>query len=151
MISEPLKGEPLTILLVEDDAAHAELIARCFEQHQVANRLYHVSNGEDAMDFLYQRDRYADVQCSPRPHLVLLDLRLPGTSGLEVLGFIKADSGLRSIPVVVVTTSDEQADMADAYQQHVNSYLVKPLSFDKFSQLMRDLGFYWLGWNRRPW
>ncbi len=86
-----------------------------------------------------------------RPHLNLLDLRLPKIDGVEVLREIKADDELRRIPVVVLTTSEAERDIARAYGNHANSYLVKPVDFDKFAQLMRDLGFYWLVWNQRPW
>lgn len=145
------KGEPLIILLVEDNAAHAELVMRNLQEHRVANKIYHVSDGEDALDYLFRRRTYADATKSPRPHLILLDLRLPRVDGLEVLNRLKTDDGLRNIPVVILTTSKAEQDVARAYHAHANSYLVKPLDFEKFSRLMEDLGFYWLGWNYFPW
>ncbi|MEE8392140.1 MAG: response regulator, partial [Anaerolineae bacterium] len=94
---------------------------------------------------------YVDPESSPQPHVILLDLRLPRIDGLDVLQEIKADEELRRIPVVVLTTSEAENDLAQAYEYHANSYLVKPVDFGKFTQLMDDLGFYWLGWNRQPW
>ena len=141
------KGETLTILLVEDNPAHAELVMRCFEDYPIANRICHVADGEAALDYLYRRGAYADPEQSPPPHLILLDLRLPKIDGLEVIQEIKTSQDLKHIPVVILTTSDAKSDVAGAYAKHANSYLVKPIDFDKFEQLIDDLGFYWLGWN----
>jgi CheY-like chemotaxis protein len=146
-----LRGEAVHILLVEDEPAHAELIIRGVESNGVANRIHHVQDGEAALDYLFRRGEYTDPRKSPTPHLILLDLRLPKVDGLEVLSAIKADEKLRRIPVVVLTTSEAEADVARAYENHANSYLVKPVDFDKFGKLMGDLGFYWLVWNRHPW
>jgi CheY-like chemotaxis protein len=145
------KGEPLCILLVEDNAAHAELVTRSFERHRITNRIYHVADGEAALDYLWRRGIYADPQQSPRPHLILLDLRLPKINGLEVLKEIKTAPELQRIPVVILTTSEAEQDVKEAYEAHANSYLVKPVDFAKFTQLMEELGFYWLGWNHYPW
>jgi len=146
-----IKGEPLTILLVEDNPDHAELIKRNFEDFQIANRLLHVEDGEAALDYLHARGRFADLASFPRPHLVLLDLRLPRVDGLEVLREIKCHPELQKLPTIILTTSDAERDLAKAYEYHANSYLTKPVGFPEFSQLLRDLGFYWLAWNRRPW
>jgi CheY-like chemotaxis protein len=146
-----MEGEPLVILLVEDNPDHTELIVRSLQDHRVANRIYHVPDGEAALDYLFRRGEYEDPKKSPRPHVILLDLRLPKVDGQEVLQAIKTTERLRRIPVVIVTTSEAERDVAQAYDSHANSYLVKPVDFDKFTQLMDDLGFYWLGWNRRPW
>ncbi|MDQ7785460.1 MAG: response regulator [Desulfomonilaceae bacterium] len=145
-----MNGEPLVILLVEDNPDHAELIVRSFEEHRVANKIIHVSDGEAALDYLFHRGEYADDQSVARPHVILLDLRLPKIDGLEVLKEIKAAPELRRIPVVALTTSESERDMMGAYNRHVNSYLVKPVDFEKFGKLMDDLGFYWLAWNRKP-
>ena len=139
-----------TVLLVEDDADHAELVRRSFEERGVAADVLHVTDGEEALSYLYRRGRWADAATSPRPHLILLDLRLPKRDGLEVLREIKADSDLQGIPAVVLTTSEAERDMLRAYEAHANSYLVKPDDFPAFSRMMDDLGVYWLGWNRRP-
>ncbi len=145
-----MEGEPLIILLVEDNPDHAELVARSFREHRVANQIHHVIDGEAALDYLFRRGEYADPESSPHPHVILLDLRLPKIDGLQVLQEIKIDEKLCCIPVVVLTTSEAENDMARAYEHHANSYLVKPVDFGKFTELMDDLGFYWLGWNRQP-
>ncbi len=146
-----ITGEPLNILLVEDNLDHAELIKRNFEDCQVANHLLHVEDGEAALDYMHGRGKFADPAQFPRPHLVLLDLRLPRIDGLEVLREIKSNPELRKIPVVILTTSDAERDLAQAYEYHANSYLTKPVGFGDFTHLLRDLGYYWLAWNRRPW
>ena len=151
MSSTTIKGEPLVILLVEDNQAHAELILRSFEDHRIANMIHHVSDGEAALDYLFRRGAYADPAQSPRPHVILLDLRLPKIDGLEVLKEIKTDSEVNDIPVVILTTSATNQDVAGAYAYHANSYLVKPVDFAQFTQMMEELGFYWLGWNYYPW
>ncbi len=146
-----MNGEPLTILFVEDNPDHAELVMRSFEDHRVANRIYHLPDGEAALDYLFRRGRYSKPQRSPRPHVILLDLRLPKVDGLEILKIIRDSKDLRTIPVVILTTSHAEMDVSRAYEYHANSYLVKPLDFEKFTKLMDDLGFYWLGWNHYPW
>jgi CheY-like chemotaxis protein len=143
-----MHGEPLVILLVEDNPDHTELIIRNFKNHRVANKINHVPDGESALNYLFRRENYADPMKSPRPHVILLDLRLPKIDGLEVLKEIRNAGELRRIPVVILTTSTAESDMSMAYNNHANSYLVKPVDFEKFTQLMDDLGFYWLAWNR---
>jgi len=151
MRSKKLKGDPLTILLVEDNPDHADLIIRSLRDHRVANKIYHVLDGEVALDYLFRRGEHAEAGNSPRPQVILLDLRLPKIDGLEVLKKVKTSEDLRKIPVVILTTSEAERDIAKAYDYHANSYLVKPVDFEMFTQLMHDLGYYWLGWNRRPW
>ncbi len=145
-----MMGEPLRILLVEDNPAHAELVIRNLRQHRVANTIHHISDGEEALHYLLRKGRYADAAVSPRPHIVLLDLRLPKIDGLEVLQTIKTHDELRQLPVIVLTTSNAESDVARAYEFHANSYLVKPVDFEKFTELMESLGFYWLAWNCQP-
>jgi two-component system, response regulator len=145
-----LTGEPLHILLVEDNEAHAELVIRGMRDQQVANKIHHVIDGEKALDYLFHRGAYADAGENPRPNLVLLDLRLPRVDGLEVLKTIKTTPDLLQIPVVVLTSSDAESDISKSYEYHANSYIVKPLDFKTFTKLMKDLGFYWLGWNAKP-
>jgi CheY-like chemotaxis protein len=146
----PIKGEPILILLVEDNEDHAELVRRSLAQNRVANRIIWVDNGEKALHYLFRQGMYKDPVESPRPSLVLLDLRLPRVDGLEVLSRIKQDIKLQQIPVVILTSSAAETDIAKAYEFHANSYVVKPVDFLKFTQLMDDLGFYWLGWNEHP-
>jgi len=139
--------EEVTILLVEDNRDHAELIQRSFHEHGLDGRIVHVVDGEAALRYLFQRGEYAD---RPRPRLILLDLRLPRVDGLEVLHEIKQSPELQRIPAVILTTSDADRDVARAYAEHANSYLVKPVDFAQFDGLMHDLGRYWLAWNRQP-
>lgn len=143
-------GEPIVILLAEDEPAHAEIVRRTLEMSRIANRMEHVEDGQLALDYLYRRGAYADPATSPRPGLILLDLRMPRVDGLEVLKQIKSDSTLARIPVVVLTTSAAEADIARAYDQHANSFMVKPVDFDKFAAMMETIGYYWLIWNRSP-
>ncbi|MCX7047060.1 MAG: response regulator [Candidatus Sumerlaeota bacterium] len=145
-----MKGRPIVILLVEDEPAHVEIVRRNFEGARLANRLMHVSDGQAALDYLYQRAEFRDTDQFPRPDLILLDLRLPKVDGLEVLKTIKSDPDLRCIPVVILTTSAAEVDIVKAYDNHANSYLVKPVDFAQFVKLMDTLGYYWLAWNEYP-
>ncbi len=134
----------VNVLLVEDNLAHAQLVIRGLENHPVENTIHHVRDGEAALNYL------SNLRQDAHPDVVLLDLRLPRIDGLTVLETIKADSELNDIPVVILTSSSAERDVVRAYDQHVNSYLVKPLEFDAFTNLMHDLGDYWLHWNTRP-
>ena len=145
-----LKGEPIVILLVEDDLAHIEIIKRTFGESRLANRLISVEDGQAALDYIYRKGQYNNADKFPMPNLILLDLRLPKVDGLEVLKIIKADQNLGIIPVVILTTSSAEADMVKAYEHNANSYLVKPVDFTKFSQLMNTFGYYWVVWNQYP-
>ena len=146
-----MDGNSLHVLLVEDDPDHADLVkfalAECRPKAKV---VHHVSDGEAALDYLFRRGDFTDPGRSPRPHLILLDLRLPKVDGLAVLKEIKtsSDEELRRTPVVVLTSSEADSDAAAAYDCKANSYLVKPVDFEKFHQLVEDLGYYWLVWNR---
>jgi CheY-like chemotaxis protein len=145
-----MKGEPILVMLIEDNPDHAELVMRTLAEHRVLNRIHHIQDGQTALNYLFRRGEYSDPAVSPRPHVILLDLRLPGIDGLEVLKAVKESKDLRHIPVVVLTTSEAERDVARAYSHHANSYLVKPVGFDQFARMMEDLGFYWLGWNTFP-
>jgi CheY-like chemotaxis protein len=145
-----IKGNPILILLVEDDPAHAEIVQRNLRDFRVANRIIRVEDGQAALDYLFRRGAYADPQSSPRPEIVLLDLRLPKVDGLEVLRQIKEDTDLKRIPAVILTTSNAESDMVQAYGRGAGSYLVKPVDFEKFTKLLNDFGYYWLAWNKYP-
>ena len=145
-----MKGEPIVILLVEDDEAHAEIVRRNFKDYRLANTLMHVANGQAALDYLHRENGFSDPAKSPRPGIILLDLRLPKVDGLEVLKQIKDDPKFSNIPVVILTTSAAETDMVKAYSLHANSYLVKPVDFTQFSELMKTFGFYWVAWNQCP-
>ncbi len=151
MIEGPMNGDPLAILLVEDNAAHAELVVRSLENHRIANIVHHVSDGAAALDFLFQRGPYHALRPEDRVNLVLLDLRLPKVDGLEVLRQIKESKRMRRLPVVILTTSAAERDVANAYEHHANSFVTKPMDYGKFSKLMEELGYYWLAWNHSPW
>jgi CheY-like chemotaxis protein len=145
-----MNGRTLNILLVEDNPDHAELVRRSLDNFQVASSLHHVEDGEAALDYIFGRHPFSDRAQFPTPDLVLLDLRLPRVDGLEVLRHVKSHPTLRSTPVVVLTTSDAERDVAAAYEYHANSFVTKPVDFERLSQLIRDLGFYWLAWNKSP-
>ena len=144
-----MSGEPILVLLIEDNSDHAELVMRTIKNHRIPTRIQHLSDGEIALDYLLRRNTFSDPEKSPRPHMVLLDLRLPRVDGLEVLRIVKQDVDLRQIPVVILTTSEAERDVQAAYDNHVNSYLVKPAGFEEFSSMMNDLGTYWLQWNKQ--
>ncbi|MHC4738503.1 MAG: response regulator [Planctomycetota bacterium] len=136
------------ILLIEDNQDHADLIMRSLKEHDLAKEIQHISDGEAALNYLFRRNEYADLLKSPYPGMILLDLRLPKVDGLEVLKEIKSCESLRKIPVVILTTSEAEKDISSAYNNHANSYLVKPVDFKKFTELMSNLCYYWLGWNQ---
>lgn len=137
----------MTILYVEDNQGHAELVIRSLEEYRVANTIRHVNNGEDALNYLFNRGKFSDKEKYPRSGLVLLDLRLPRVDGLEVLKTMKETEATADIPVVILTTSSAERDVAMAYKYHANSYLVKPLDFNKFDEMIKGIGFYWLVLN----
>lgn len=145
-----MNGKAITILLVEDDPAHAEIVRRNLENARVANLLHWVADGQEALDYLRHAGNYQDPGSAPAPGLILLDLRLPKVDGMEVLNTIKSDPKLSKIPVVVMTTSAAETDVARAYENHANSYVVKPLDLSKFAALLDVIGYYWLVWNERP-
>ena len=145
-----LIGEPVNILLVEDNLDHAELVIKGLQSNNVTNNLAHVEDGETALDYMFRRGKYAESPTSPRADLVLLDLRLPRIDGLEVLKALKNNEDTKRIPVVILTTSDAETDIAKAYDYHANSYLVKPVSFEHFMELMKTLGYYWVVFNKSP-
>lgn len=150
MCSKERDDNSLKILLVEDNQAHADMILRSFEDNRIANKIIHVNDGEKALDYLFQRGEYSSDSKESLPDLVLLDLRLPKIDGLQVLDEIKSSEDLSSIPVVILTTSAADLDVAKAYKRHANSFLIKPVDFASFTKMMDDLGYYWLVANHRP-
>ena len=135
---------PLHVLLVEDDDDHAELVLYALRQHAPFHSPARVSDGAQALAYLWQQAPYTEAR---RPDLMLLDLNLPRLSGLDVLEQVKSDDGLRTIPVVILTTSSSEPDRRYAYARHANSYLVKPASFERFEALVNQLCDYWGRWN----
>ena len=136
------------ILLVEDNPADAELTTRALKQKNLANRLHHVKDGAEALEFIFATGPYAGRTIENTPRLVLLDLKLPKVDGMEVLRRIKADPRTRATPVVILTSSKEERDLVEGYNLGANSYIQKPVDFGKFTQSVADMGMYWLLLNQ---
>ncbi len=136
------------ILLVEDNPADAELALRALKKRNLANHVIRVGDGAEALDFLFARGAFHERCITDRPKVILLDLKLPKVDGLEVLRTIKSDPRTQSIPVVMLTSSKEEKDIIESYRLGVNSYMVKPVDFDKFLVAVEELGLYWLLLNQ---
>lgn len=132
------------ILLVEDNPHDAELTIRALKKHHLANKLFHVLDGVEALDFLFGRGKFEGRNLDDAPKVILLDLKLPRINGLEVLRILKQDDRTRAIPVVIVTSSAEDPDVNTAYKLGANSYVIKPVQFETFIEAMSKLGVYWL-------
>ena len=132
------------VLLVEDNPRDAELTIRALKRHNLANRLFHVTDGAEALDFLFGRGKYEGRRVDISPKVVLLDLKLPRVNGLEVLRSMKSDPNLHTVPVVMVTSSAEDPDIRAAYDLGANGYVIKPVQFDSFIEAMSKVGIYWL-------
>ncbi len=143
-------NDAVEILLVEDTATDAELTVRALKKHSLVNSLVWVKDGAEALDFLFGTGAYEGRNCAHLPKVVLLDLRLPRISGIEVLRRIKNDKRTSTIPVVVLTSSKEDVDIEECYRLGVNSYITKPVSFDEFVKVVSELGLYWLLLNKIP-
>jgi len=137
------RGEPITILVADDDPDDRLMMEEALEESRLANDLHFVEDGEELMDYLYHRDKYEDRDDSPRPKLLLLDLNMPKKDGREALKEIKADPSLRQIPIVILTTSKAEEDIYRSYDLGVNSFITKPVTFDSLVELMQNLGKYW--------
>lgn len=142
--------DAIEILLVEDNPRDAELTLRALRKSHLANNILIASDGAEAIDYLFCKGKYEQRDMSHIPKIIILDLKLPKISGLEVLKIVKEDPNLSSIPVVVVTSSEEGPDIREAYRLGVNSYIVKPVDFHQFMNAMTSLGFYWLLVNKSP-
>ncbi len=138
------------ILLVEDNPHDAELALRALRKHNLANHLAVVTDGEEALDFVFARAKYAHRTVENGPKIILLDLKLPKVDGLEVLRTIKGDPRTKIIPVIALTSSKEEKDIVESYKLGVNSYILKPVDFDKFIEAVKDIGYYWLLLNQSP-
>ena len=138
------------ILIVEDNPNDAEMALRALKKNNLANNVLLVNDGEMALDFIFAKGKFAGREEAPRPKIILLDLKLPKVDGLEVLKAIKSNSKTKIIPVIVLTSSKEEKDMVESYRLGVNSYIVKPVDFDKFVVAVRDLSLYWLLLNQQP-
>jgi two-component system response regulator len=141
--------EQLEILLVEDNAEDAEMTLRALRKRNLANQLHWVKDGAEALDYLFCRGQYAGRDPARPPKLVLLDIKMPKVDGIEVLRQIKGSS-LRTVPVVVMTSSNEERDVVESYRLGVNSYIVKPVAFEAFLDTVSKIGLYWVLTNRVP-
>jgi two-component system, response regulator len=141
--------EQVEILLVEDNAEDAEMTMRALRKRNLANHVHWVKDGEEALDYLFCTGKYAGREQARPPKLVLLDIKMPKVDGIEVLRRIKG-SPLKSLPVVVMTSSNEERDVVESYRLGVNSYIVKPVAFDAFLETVSGIGLYWVLTNRVP-
>jgi CheY-like chemotaxis protein len=143
-------NDVIEILLVEDNMNDAELTIRALQKHRLTNNLVHVKDGEEALDFIFGTGLFAGRDILNIPRLILLDLKLPKVDGMEVLQRVKSDPRTKIIPVVIMTSSKEEQDMVKGYTLGANSYIVKPVDFEKFIQCVSELGLYWLLLNQLP-
>ncbi|MBN1198186.1 MAG: response regulator [Bacteroidales bacterium] len=142
--------KPATILLVEDQRMDIELTLNAFREARLANSIRVATTGEEALHYLEGEGEFSDRQSHPLPDLILLDLKMPGIDGFEVLKMIKTTDKLKRIPVIVLTSSKEEGDRALSYDLGANSYLVKPVSFDGFLHTVKEIGEYWIVLNVKP-
>lgn len=140
-------GQPIDILLVEDNPSDMRLTQEGFKETRIANSLHFAMDGDEALDYLYRRNAHANAT---RPDIILLDLDLPGTDGPSVLKTIKQDEDLRSIPVIVLTTSESETDISKAYNSHANCYIAKPIDFERFRNIVKSIENFWLTVARLP-
>lgn len=138
------------ILLVEDNPNDVELTLRALKKNYMLNTLIHLKDGEEALEYLFARGKYEGRDMADIPRIMLLDLKLPKIDGLEVLRAVKADPRTRMTPIIVLTTSKDDRDIAECYSLGVNSYIVKPVEFETFSRVVNELGYYWLLINQKP-
>jgi two-component system, response regulator len=141
---------PVEILLAEDEPSDADLCMRALKRKNVAHHIVWVKDGAEALDFLFARGPYASRAGAGRPRLLLLDIKMPKVDGFEVLRQIRADERLATMPVVIMTSSSEERDLAQGYHLGVNSYVAKPVDFASFQQAVQDVGLYWMALNKVP-
>ncbi|HEY2583092.1 MAG TPA: response regulator [Mucilaginibacter sp.] len=145
-----MSDNKIEILLVEDNPHDAELTIRSLRKVNLANKLIHVKDGAEALDFIFAKGAYADRKVENRPKVILLDIKMPKVDGIEVLRQIKSNDSTKIIPVVIMTSSKEEQDIITSYNLGVNSYVVKPVDFDGFAKAVSELGLYWLMTNQTP-
>lgn len=138
------------VLLVEDNPSDVELTLRALKKRNIANRVHVVNDGEEALDFVFNRGKYKDRNINERLKFILLDLKLPKIDGIEVIKALKSDNRTKSIPIVIMTSSKEEEDLVKSYKLGVNSYIVKPLDFSQFQDIVEKIGYYWLLVNELP-
>jgi len=142
--------QEIEVLLVEDNASDAEMTIRALKKNNLVNKLLHLKDGAEALDFIFAEGEYSGRQMENIPKVILLDLKMPKVSGIEVLRRIKTDERTRKIPVVVLTSSKEDPDIQACYALGVNSYVVKPVDFNEFQKAISDLGLFWMIINQPP-
>jgi CheY-like chemotaxis protein len=145
-----MNNDEIEILLVEDSKEDAALAIRALKKKNLGNKLVHLNDGVEALDFIYGTGNYEGQKGNFLPKVILLDLKMPRLNGMEVLKKIKSDPQTKAIPVVILTSSAEDPDIKTAYELGANSYIVKPVEFDNFSQVVSDLGMYWVVMNKSP-
>ena len=145
-----MENTEVEILLVEDNIHDAELTIRALKKNNLANHVIHLEDGEEAVNFLFAQGKYCERNIKNKPKLLLLDLKMPKVDGIEVLEKIKEHEVTKTIPVVVLTSSKEDPDIKQCYELGVNSYIVKPVDFEKFTKIVSDLGMYWMLYNQLP-
>lgn len=142
--------EEIEILIVEDNPMDAELALRALKEKNLSNNIHIAADGEEALEFIFATGRYTDRKNTKLPKVILLDLKLPKVDGLEVLQELKKNTETQHIPVVILTSSSQESDVIKSYKLGANSYIIKPVDFDKFMQSVGDLGLYWLLLNKPP-
>lgn len=142
--------DTVEILFIEDNPHEAELTIRSLKKNNLANTLKHIDDGAEALDFIFATGVYADREHAPNPRLIILDLKLPKVDGLEILRQIKMNERTKTIPVAILTSSQEERDIIETYKLGVNSYIVKPVNFESFAKAVAELGLYWFILNQSP-
>ena len=145
-----MENKRVEILLVEDNPHEARLTIMSLQERNLANNLKHIDDGAEALDFIFAKGAYTDRINEKHPKIILLDLNLPKVGGLEVLRQIKSNEHTRAIPVVILSSSNQNADISEGFKLGANSYIVKPVEFESFKQAVADLGIYWLQLNESP-
>lgn len=145
-----MENTVVEILLVEDNPSDAELTLRAMKKNNLGNKVTHLKDGAEAIDYLFGQGQYKNRDVQHQPKVILLDLKMPKVDGIEVLRKVKADDRTKSIPIVVLTSSSEDPDVKTCYNLGANSYIVKPVGFDNFTKTVAELGFYWVLMNQPP-
>jgi two-component system response regulator len=145
-----MSNDVIEILLVEDNMDDAEMTIRALKKVNIANKLMHLEDGEETLDFLFAKGKFKNRSLTNKPKLILLDIKMPKVDGLEVLRQLKSNETTRNIPVIIMTSSGDDMDMIDSYNLGVNGYLVKPVNFENFAKSIVELGYYWSLINHAP-
>ena len=145
-----MKNTEVEVLLVEDNPEDAELTIRALKKNNMANKIHHVKDGDEALNFLFAQGDYSYRKIENAPKVILLDLKMPKVNGIEVLKVLKVDARTNKIPIVILTSSKENPDIQECYQLGINGYVVKPVNFDDFSKAVANVGLFWLLTNQAP-